>query len=33
METSVSSVESLLVRGKKKLRELLSDYFYGKGNN
>jgi len=33
METSVSSVESLLVRGKKKLKELLSDYFYGKGNN
>ncbi len=31
METSVSSVESLLVRGKKKLKELLSDYFYGKG--
>jgi RNA polymerase sigma-70 factor (ECF subfamily) len=30
METSVSSVESLLVRAKKKLRELLSDYFYGK---
>jgi RNA polymerase sigma-70 factor (ECF subfamily) len=33
METSVSSVESLLVRGKKKLKDLLSDYFYGKGNN
>jgi RNA polymerase sigma-70 factor (ECF subfamily) len=33
METSVSSVESLLVRGKKKLRELLLDYFYGKDNN
>ncbi len=30
METTVSSVESLLVRAKKKLRELLSDYFYGK---
>ncbi len=29
METTVSSVESLLVRAKKKLRELLSDYFYG----
>jgi RNA polymerase sigma-70 factor (ECF subfamily) len=27
METSVSSVESLLVRAKKKLRGLLSDYF------
>ena len=29
MEASVASVESLLVRAKKKLRELLSDYFYG----
>ncbi len=33
METSVSSVESLLVRGKKKLKDLLSDYFYGKVNS
>jgi len=27
METSVSSVESLLFRGKKRLKELLSDYY------
>ncbi len=31
MGTSVSSVESLLVRGKKKLKVLLTDYFYGNG--
>ncbi len=31
METSVSSIESLLVRGKKKLKVLLADYYYGKG--
>lgn len=30
MDTTVSSVESLLVRGKKKLKELLLDYFNGK---
>jgi len=33
LETSVSSVESLLVRAKRKLRDLLSDYFYGKDEN
>ena len=30
MDTTVSSVESLLVRAKKKLRELLTDYFHEK---
>ena len=30
LDTTVSSVESLLVRAKRNLRDLLSDYFYGK---